>query len=136
MMPRNKRKRKSDETYCLLVGEDRALMAQGSESAMKRRKAEYEAFTSEPTRIVKKRQREDEEEERLRKQTKRMRLIEEQDNAASQALIIDRRRDAQKDWKTFGMSAEHRAAAYDILLHRNTCSADLQNRYRTIVSQL
>lgn len=132
-MPRNKRKRKSssDDTYCLLFGED--VLCEGSERVMKRRKAEYDAYASEPTRIVKKRQREYEEEE---ERFKRMRIIEEQDMATSQAIAVDRRRDAEKDWKTFGMSAEHRAAAYDTLLHRNTCSADLQNRYRTIVSQL
>ena len=133
-MPRNNRKRKSEDTYCLYAGDD--FLEEGSESIIKRRKAEYESYSAEPIRIVKKRSREDDDEERLRAQTKRMKIIEEQDKETAEALIIDRRRDAQKDWKTFGMSAEHRAAAYDILLHRNTCSADLQNRYRTIVSQL
>ena len=103
---------------------------------MKRRKADYETYSAEPIRVVKKRSREDDEEERLREETKRMRIIEEENKELAEALVIDRRNDAQKDWKTFGMSAEHRAAAYDTLFHRNTCSPALQHRYRSIVAQL
>ena len=132
-MPRNNRKRKSEDTYCLYAGDD--FLEEGSESIIKRRKAEYESYSAEPIRIVKKRSREDDDEERLRSQTKHMKIIEEQDKETAEALIVDRRRMHRRTGRPSGC-LKHRAAAYDTLLHRNTCGADLQNRYRWIVSQL
>ena len=138
------RKRKARSDFALLYGGE--LIAEGSESAMKRQKREMERYSSSPLSLVKKRPREPEhvqcidvEAEALQQETKRLKIRQEQDAAFQRGLEEDRRiaerQRAGEDWKSFGQLSENRAAVYESLFCRAAASAKAE-QFRSIVALL